>query len=306
MHVHTKAPLASCVFRQVTCRDSPSACVTFDSVIGAARTNVLFAETRDADGAPCVHLYPVGAADADGARPLVLGHQQGADGLACPATADEQLSTAPSPPRLAAVAVAVDESRSHVLLTRRPRTMRTFPGAWVLPGGSVDASDASVCAGARRELLEEAGIGPAPTDASVVPLCCWESCYPTSHAEWGQARTAGGRCIQHLVVYYMVPVPINSVLKLDPIECDCAVWAPLSEIASLLGGDSAVERVFARAPGVPEGEPISARVLCGVYPNALGEGIARGHLFALSQLVRLAAQSGRDAPLRTSAEQNHL
>ena len=25
-----------------------------------------------------------------------------------------------------------------MLLTRRPRTMRTFPGCWVLPGGAVD------------------------------------------------------------------------------------------------------------------------------------------------------------------------
>jgi hypothetical protein len=56
---------------------------------------------------------------------------------------------------------------------------------------------------------------------------------------------------------------------------------------------------------VPEGEPISGQLLRGVYPNALGEGIARGHLFALSQLV----QSMRAAPLRfspASREHNHL
>ena len=298
VHGRTEAAPASCLFHVL---NSASA---FDPLIGAARTTVLFRETRDADGAPSVQLWPGGTSHAEGANSLTLGHQE-ADGLACPATVDYHISPSPSlNPRLAAVALAVDESRNHVLLTRRPRGMRTFPGAWVLPGGGVDASDVSLCAAATRELLEEVGISTAPADASA-PVCCWESCYPTSYTEWSLARAAGARCIQHLVVYYMVPIPINSVLKLDPIECDCAVWAPLSEIESLLGGCGDAERLFARAPGVPEGEPISGQLLRGVYPNALGEGIARGHLFALSQLV----QSMRAAPLRfspASREHNHL
>ena len=46
-----------------------------------------------------------------------------------------------------------------MLLTRRPRTMRTFPGAWVLPGGSVDPTDKSIAAAALRdELTSKAGL----------------------------------------------------------------------------------------------------------------------------------------------------
>eukprot|EP00976_Prorocentrum_cordatum_P104191 1193770-Prorocentrum_minimum.AAC.1 len=56
-----------------------------------------------------------------------------------------------------AVVVVVENSLGHVLLTRRAANMRSFAGAWVLPGGHVDATDCHLEAAARREVLEETG-----------------------------------------------------------------------------------------------------------------------------------------------------
>ena len=62
---------------------------------------------------------------------------------------------------------------SHVLLTRRPATMRSFPCAWVPPGGMVDVGDATLADAALRELHEEVGLDVA--GATLTPLCLWES-----------------------------------------------------------------------------------------------------------------------------------
>ena len=68
---------------------------------------------------------------------LALGHQ-GTGGeetptCMCPALSDDLLDEQPPPDiKLGAEAIPIN-SNNEVLLTRRPRHMRTFPGAWVLP-----------------------------------------------------------------------------------------------------------------------------------------------------------------------------
>jgi len=57
-----------------------------------------------------------------------------------------------------------------VLLTHRRQDLRTFPGAWVLPGGGVDTGE-SLVACAQRELEEETGLVVSPDDLE--PLCLW-------------------------------------------------------------------------------------------------------------------------------------
>ena len=64
----------------------------------------------------------------------------------------------------------------EVLLVRRSLGASFMPGAWVFPGGSVDAQDGDGQAGlrnaARRELDEEAGI-TLPADAELVAFARW-------------------------------------------------------------------------------------------------------------------------------------
>lgn len=58
---------------------------------------------------------------------------------------------------LACSTLVTDRACRRVLLTRRPAHMRSFPKAWVLPGGKVDPHERLVDA-ALRELFEETGI----------------------------------------------------------------------------------------------------------------------------------------------------
>ena len=142
--------------------------LTFDDTIGAAKMPVRFRERLETDDLH-VELWPTvaGSEPPPGTAALVLGHQQDARGaMPCPATASV---AQPPAPRLAAVALAMDPVRQCVLLTRRPRSMRTFPGAWVLPGGSVDATDGSTAAAALRELAEETGLAASEAVGVCLP-----------------------------------------------------------------------------------------------------------------------------------------
>ena len=71
----------------------------------------------------------------------------------------------------------------EVLLTRRSATLRSFPRAWVLPGGHVDLEDGSFEAAALRELREETGIAidlginDQKVEGQLVPLMIWESSF---------------------------------------------------------------------------------------------------------------------------------
>jgi 8-oxo-dGTP pyrophosphatase MutT (NUDIX family) len=304
---------------------------------------------------------PAGAAPVSDLVPL--GHQEGAGATcdsACPASVVG--AGAVGRARLAAVALVVDPEActggGAVLLTRRPRSMRSFPGAWVLPGGGVDSSDAGVSAAAVRELKEETGLriivggdrlggvrggtGWARVEAACFGttrlLCLWESCYPVRAAAWAQAvggrvgsgqgevggveaagvfhacsilSSSGGaaavaagvvsagvvRPRHHLVVYVHVVSPgaASLPLSLQPTECDAACWVRLSHVRALLRGETeegaGEARSYAMAAGGPVGR-VAAEQLRGVYPNHVGEGIGRGHCFALHTLLSLAQEGG--------------
>jgi len=258
-----------------------------DLSIACETAPVRCAWVRDHGGRLTAQLSPPGVVDG----PLLpLGHQAATEGLGCPILADAALD--PLPPRemrLGAVAVAIDADE-RVLLTRRPQSMRSFPGAWVMPGGSVDVSDATVAAAALRELLEETGLAVAEGGGGeAAAACLWESCFPVSCEQWREARAAGGRVSHFLVAYVPVRVGEPPPLILHPEECDCAVWVPLAEAAGLVrdadGSPTGYER--ARVVGGGGGPAVPLASLRGVYPNEVGEGIARGHLWALRQLLAM-------------------
>jgi 8-oxo-dGTP pyrophosphatase MutT (NUDIX family) len=60
----------------------------------------------------------------------------------------------------------------EVLLVERNPEQRFMGGAWVFPGGALQAEDASHAGAAVRELAEEAGIALS-ADAEVVPFSRW-------------------------------------------------------------------------------------------------------------------------------------
>ena len=161
-----------------------------DDPLLSSATLACFSEEAGPAG-PSVELWPHhGAAPACSHGALVaLGHQ-----TRCPCQPDD--AQPDRPVRLASVALVIDPL-DRVLLTRRPRSMRSFPGCWVAPGGSVDAADGSMALAAARELREETGL--VATEVPPTPLCLWESCYPTTQEEWAARREAGARVGHHLV-----------------------------------------------------------------------------------------------------------
>src|SRR3954471_6722116 len=84
----------------------------------------------------------------------------------------------PTVPRQAATVIVLrgGAQRLEVLMVRRTPRARFMGGAWVFPGGAVDAhdgeGDASHRAAAVREVAEEAGI-ELPDSAALVPFARW-------------------------------------------------------------------------------------------------------------------------------------
>lgn len=297
---------------------SQSACLVRGLALAVVADNIIGATTSTVrlewDGL----IAGLSHGDSGAGTLLPLGHQESPT-CRCPILADDLLDPRPPPHvRLGAVAVPINPA-NEVLLTRRPRSMRTFPGAWVLPGGSVDATDESVAHAALRELAEETGIHASIEccePATAEPFALWESCFPVSFDEWAAQRRVGEKRPAHFLISFVVvrltDEQAATPLNLQPAECDAAVWAPLGDVANALlasgdaGASAPAAATYTSAPvqvGTPPvtGVPlISAQQLAGVYPNAHGEGVGRGHLWALRRLVDAQATRTDPPPVPSS------
>jgi len=288
-----------CLLHALNCIDEPA------PYAGAAHGIVAFQERLSEHGV-LASLHQRDFAPA-GAQSVVLGHQQLPDQpRSCPACAEDAVTGVKERTalRLAAVAVAMDSS-GRVLLTQRPRSMRTFPGAWVLPGGSVDANDASVAAAAQRELFEETGLRAIAI--SKAPVCLWESCFPTTFAEWGAAAAEGRRRSHHLIAFVLAQVDSAAELSLQASECERACWVPIEELCTLnqrgdgvpmatvaVDSQQSYERAerWDAAKGSTDLSPVPSISVRGIYPNQVGEGLGRGHLWALHLVHRISGLAG--------------
>ncbi|CAE7332771.1 nudt17, partial [Symbiodinium pilosum] len=208
------------------------------------------------------------------------------------------------PPRAPNVKLAVvvfpQDREGRLLVTQRAAHMRTFPRCWVFPGGGVDEGEALAVA-ASRELVEETGLSVTPS--SLQPLCLWESVFPTSVEGCIEAGQVKGHSVTVFLEALLDPATAGNVV-LQSSECERCAWVSLQwlmdlhspsafEVADghgtelpLLNGWQVVrteEESEATAAALKECK-IEATQLSGIYPNAVGEGIGQGHLFALSVL----------------------
>jgi len=122
---------------------------------------------------------------------------------------------AASVPRPAAAVMLLrgGAERLEVLLVRRNPEAQFMGGAWVFPGGSVDAADgegqAGLRAAAARELSEETGI-ELPAGAELVAFARWitPETMTTRFDTW----------------FYLACAPAGSEPKIDGAEIVDAIW----------------------------------------------------------------------------------
>ena len=204
------------------------------------------------------------------------------------------------------VVAAVSDPRGRILLTRRAAHMRSFPRAWVMPGGGLDEGE-SLTDCLVREVREETGVDVARE--TVRPFCLWESCYPTCGRECLAAGT--GITAHYLVVFCTAQTTeknlskLQEQIQLDEQETDMAVWLSAEDFARSLdyplGGANHIGFIPAMVPssfskGSEQSTTCSSVAcnlnlddLCGIYPRGDDDncmkGIAQGNLFMLQELL---------------------
>jgi 8-oxo-dGTP pyrophosphatase MutT (NUDIX family) len=229
---------------------------------------------------------------------------------ACPTTVKPVVTNSKKPhPALAVVGLILDSTGRHILLTRRPGYMRSFPGAWVLPGGGLDDNDRTLEDALRREIQEETGL--ILQKHSVQPMCLWESVYPTDPIHPGPIRA------HHLVVFMQgfVDRTTRTMLKtqssfhlpsltLQASEVESAMWLSVEDFRKVRQRMEAPNSDTCSLPTVlvtnSDGttEEVSLDTLVGIYPQPQRPqnsdnpqrqqqwcGIAQGSLFALEELL---------------------
>jgi 8-oxo-dGTP pyrophosphatase MutT (NUDIX family) len=129
----------------------------------------------------------------------------------------EELNTgAVTTPRLAASVIVLrgGEQGLEVLLVQRNPESRFMGGAWVFPGGAVDAADgegeAALRAAGVREVAEEAGIAIADP-AELVPFSRW--------------ITPAVVKIRFDTWFFLSPVPDETAPRIDGGECVDWRWS---------------------------------------------------------------------------------
>jgi 8-oxo-dGTP pyrophosphatase MutT (NUDIX family) len=175
----------------------------------------------------------------------------------------------------------IEDAKGRILLTRRHQKLRTYPHAWVAPGGSVDPGESLVEAGA-REVLEETGLRVEPAALELIGL--WESASPST----AQQCKAKGKSSDHfLIVYYrgkLDPSVDTDNLKLSENEVDAAVWVNYGNLQKAMSYDAAERSESSTIEAFPAAVRFSQ--LSGIYPNDEAEGIALGHAFILHKLLQ--------------------
>ena len=216
---------------------------------------------------------------------------------ACPTTVTKKKSSRKPFVGLAVVGMLLDPNQQRLLITRRPSYMRSFPDAWVFPGGGVD-EDESLSEAMSREILEETGL--QVDDEAWRIQSVWESVYPTQvTAEQDEIKA------HHIVVYLSATLSSNQDLQLCEEEVGGAVWLSRDNVRYILFTIAEQSRLKDASPSILEGAAektvkmqmnaqtkyIPLGDLVGIYPQTKDDdpggeemhGLAQGSLFALEE-----------------------
>lgn len=133
------------------------------------------------------------------------------------------------------VALVVESCDGLILLTRRAKHLRIFPGLWVPPGGHVEENETLLQAGL-RELSEETGLKLSPKDCvggNVELLALWESVFPAKLSVAPPKR-------HHVVVFFharlvegLTASKLENRINFDPGEVDACAWLDRSMVTSI-------------------------------------------------------------------------
>jgi 8-oxo-dGTP pyrophosphatase MutT (NUDIX family) len=169
-------------------------------------------------------------------------------------------------PRQAASLILLRDSAdgAEVLLVQRNPEQRFMGGAWVFPGGAVDADEADHAATAARELEEEAGI-TLPDGTELVPFSRWitpeaegatirfDTWFFAARAPDGaEARPDGGECVD---ARWLTPAGALAAHANDRL----ALVFPTIKHLELLSETGSVEETLAAARARPV-EPVLPKV----------------------------------------------
>ena len=173
---------------------------------------------------------------------------------------------APSEPRQAATVILLrgGDAALEVLLLRRNPGARFMGGAWVFPGGALDAGETHRSAGV-REVAEEAGVELADPGA-LVPFSRWIT--PA------QVRT------RYDTTFFLAPLPPGAEPRADGGECVDLGW--FTPRAALDADGATIELVFPTIKTLEQLEPFGSaaellewapgRDIVPVEPQVLMEG----------------------------------
>jgi 8-oxo-dGTP pyrophosphatase MutT (NUDIX family) len=140
-------------------------------------------------------------------------------GVDKPAPGEELNTGAVTTPRAAATVIVLRGGADalEVLLVKRNPAQRFMGGAWVFPGGAVDADEDSRVAGV-REVLEEAAVALPDADELI---------------EFSRWITPAQVKIRFDTRFYLVAAPEDAVPEVDGEECvDIGWFSPRGALAA--------------------------------------------------------------------------
>ena len=160
-----------------------------------------------------------------------------------PAPGEELNPGRPTEPRQAATVILLRGGRTtlEVLLVRRNPAARFMGGAWVFPGGAVDASEDHETAGV-REVAEESGIA----ELLIAPM-------PVHLSEHAVPFCGPGGAVHHLDVRFVAVAPEDAEHAISAESLDVRWWPadalpdPEPELAELVR--LAIEKVQSISSG---------------------------------------------------------